>query len=121
MRVEFYRPDAPETVVAVATWDGSEAVLESAEDPATGAAVTRVFRAVPVATDDASLRTSAGSGVSMVEPGTLAWFRAAALTRAPKVGLTPRFQMDAPVGSGYDPAANYRSFRDQVARISLRD
>lgn len=121
MRVEFFRPEDPEKVVAVVSWDGHEAVLESAEDPATGAAVTRVFRPAPVATDDPSLITSAGSGVSLVEPGTLRWFRAAALTRGPKAGLSPRFLVSAPVGSGFDPASNYRSFRDQVARISLTD
>lgn len=121
MRIDFYHPDDPDTVVAVVEWDGTQAHLVRADGQATGAAVTRIFRAVPVTSDDPSLRTNAGQGASTIEPGTLQWFRAAALVRAPKVGLTPRFVADAPSGSGFDPASNYRSFRDQVARISATD
>lgn len=121
MRVDFYHAEEPEKIVATASWDGREAVLDRADDPATGAAVTRIFRAVPVVSDDPALRSSAGRGATVVEPGTLEWFRAAAQVRAPKVGLSARFIATVRVGSGYDPASNYRPFETQVERITQRD
>lgn len=121
MRVEFYRQEAPDTVVGSVRWDGREPVLEHAEDGATGAAITRIFRATPVVTDDASLRTLSGHGDSVLEPGSLEWLRAAALTRAPTAGLTARFVTQVRPGEGYDPAANYRTFQEQVERIAVAD
>ena len=121
MRIEFYRQDAPDAVVGTVRWDGREVILEGAEDGATGAAITRIFRASPVVTDDASLRTLSSHGESVIEPGSLDWLRAAALTRAPKVGLTPRFLAPVKHGEGYDPASNYRTFEQQIARIAASD
>jgi len=118
MRVEFYRAEDPAQVVGAAVWDGHEGLLESAEDGATGSAIVRIFRLTPVVTSDASLRTLSGKGDSVVEPGSLNWFRAAALSRAPRVGLTPRFVPEVRPGSGFDPAAQYRTFDDQMTRLA---
>jgi hypothetical protein len=118
MRVEFYREGSPETVVGAAAWEGREAVLLKAEDEATGHAILRIFRPTPVATSDASLRTLSGHGESVVEPGSLEWFRQAAVVRAPKVGLVPRFIPNVENGAGFDPAAQYRPFRDVMARLA---
>ncbi len=121
MQVEFYRPEDPETVVGVARWNGNEAELERAEDGATGAAIVRIFRSTPVVADDASLRTLSGKGESVMEPGSLDWFREAALVRGPKVGLTPRFVPVVRSGEGFDPAAQYRTFSDQMSRFASED
>ncbi len=121
MQVEFYRAEDPETVAGIARWNGNEAELERAEDAATGAAIVRIFRATPVVTDDASLRTLSGKGESVIEPGSLDWFREAALVRGPKVGLTPRFVPVIRPGDGFDPAAQYRTFTEQMARLAAED
>jgi len=118
MRVEFYRAEDPTKVVGEAVWDGREAHLDSAEDGATGSAIVRIFRQTPVVTNDASLRTLSGKGDSVIEPGSLDWFRAAAFTRSPRVGLTPRFMPVIRPGSGFDPAAQYRRFGDQMTRLA---
>ena len=115
--MEFYRDD-PAKVVGTARWDSREAVLERAEDEATGHAILRIFRPTPVVADDAALRTLSGRGESVLEPGSLDWFREAALTRAPTIGLTPRFVPDMEPGEGYDPAAQYRKFGEQMSRFA---
>ena len=118
MRIEFFRAEDPDQVVGSIRWDGREAFLERAEDAATGAAIKRIFRPTPVVTDDPSLRTLGGHGDSVIEPGSLTWLRAAASVRGPQSGLTPRFVAPVKPGEGYDPASNYRTFQEQVARIA---
>ena len=55
-----------------------------------------------------------------MRPGDLQWFRAVAQTRVPaETGLVARFVPGAPIG-GFDPAAGYRLFRDQIERLDER-
>jgi hypothetical protein len=119
VRVEFHRPEDPQDVVGSADWDGRRAVVR-ADDDEVRAALERVFRPAPVVIDDASLRHLGASGESVVQPGGLEWFRAAAIVRSPEAGLVPRFVATAPAGAGWDPAANYRRFSEQVRRITTR-
>jgi hypothetical protein len=98
--------------------DGRIAVEADDEDLA--AKLQRAFRPTPVVIDDASLRSAGTRGESVLEPGDLDWYRAVALVRVPaEVGLVPRFVTGPQVG-GYDPAANYRRFREQVERLDAR-
>jgi hypothetical protein len=115
VRVELYRPDAPDAVVAVATWDGRQARLDVKEVSVPG--LDRILRPTPVAIDDPALRHPGTSGPVVLQPGDLEWFRAALLTRAPQLGLAVRFVSGAVVG-GFDPASQYRSFEEQVERLT---
>jgi hypothetical protein len=105
--------------VGSATWSGDGVVVE-AEDPELRAKIERAFRAVPVVVDDRSLRYPGTSGESVVQPGDLEWFRAVAQVRVPaETGLVARSVPGVTIG-GYDPAANYRRFFEQVARLESR-
>ena len=115
MRAELYRPDAPESVVAIATWSDGRANLEVL-DPSIERLDTLV-RPTPVVVDDPSLRPPGTHGEALLEPGSSAWFRAAMQTRAEPLGLRVRFVAGQIVG-GWDPAASYRSFDEQVDRMS---
>jgi hypothetical protein len=116
MRAEFYRPDDPDTVVGTARWDGHKVHVD-AQDTETRSLIQRIFRASPVASDDASLRSQATSGESVFQPGSLEWFRTAALSRASGAGLTPRLVPEVPARTGWDPASAYRTFRQVVTRL----
>ena len=115
MRAELYRPDAPESVVAIATWSGGRAHHEVL-DASIERRETQV-RPTPGGVDDPSLRPPGTHGESLLEPGSSAWFRAAVQTRAEPLGLRVRFVAGHIVG-GWDPAASYRSFDEQVDRMS---
>ena len=115
MRAELYRPDAPNVVVAVATWDGRQARLDVKDASVPG--LDRIFRPTPIAIDDPALRHPGTSGPVVLQPGDLEWFRAALLTRAPELGLAVRIVSGAVVG-GFDPASQYRSFEEQVERLT---
>lgn len=115
MRAELYRPDRPEEVVAVASWDGREAHLEAKD--ASVAGLERILRPAPVVVDDASLRRQGTHGAALLQPGDLGWFRAALLTRAPELGLAVRFTSSVREG-GWDPAGEYRTFEEQVDRLT---
>jgi len=115
VRAELYRPDAPESVVAIATWSDGRANLEVL-DPSIERLDTLV-RPTPVVVDDPSLRPPGTHGEALLEPGSSAWFRAAVQTRAEPLGLRVRFVAGQIVG-GWDPAASYRSFDEQVDRLS---
>ncbi|MBI4260882.1 MAG: hypothetical protein HY658_09990 [Actinobacteria bacterium] len=117
MRVEFYRSDDPDTVAGVAAWDGRRAAVE-ADDDGVREAIARLFRPAPVVVDDASLRSLGSRGVSVLQPGSLQWFRAAALTRAAEAGLVARVVPGVTGQAGWDPAAAYRSFRESDDRIA---
>mgnify|MGYP000477659434 CR=1 FL=1 len=117
LRIEFHRPDAPEDVVGAATWDGRRVAVE-AEDPEVRSAIERVFRPTPVVVDDAVLRRMGARGEVVLHPSSVEWFEEAAFARAPEVGLIARVVRPRLEG-GWDPAGNYRRFRDQVRRLTL--
>jgi hypothetical protein len=80
----------------------------------------RAFRSTPVVVDDPARRYPGTNGESILQPGDLEWFRAVALGRArADTGLTPRF-VPNPSAGGYDPAANYRPFPEQIERLDAR-
>ena len=113
-------PPPPIPAVASATWLGDRADVAS-DDPELRAAIEHAFRPVPVVIDDPSLRYPGTSGELVLQPGDLEWFRAVAQVRVPaETGLVPRFVPGVRVG-GYDPAANYRRFPEQIARLEARD
>lgn len=120
MDLELYHPDDEQKLaVATARWDG-EHVTITAEDTNLRDRLAQAFRRAPVVVDDASLRRLGTSGVVVLQPGDLEWFRAVAETRVPKeTGLASRFVAQTVVG-GYDPAANYRPFGEQVERLDER-
>ena len=119
MKAEFYREDAPDDVIATATWDGRD-VTVACEDEALGAIVTKSFRRTPIVTDDAAYRRQGTSGEVQIQPGSLEWFRAATQVRATaESGLLARLVPGITEG-GFDPAAGYRSFDDAVERLSRR-
>jgi hypothetical protein len=115
VRAELYRPDAPNAVAAVATWDERQARLDVKDASVPG--LDRIFRPTPIAIDDPALRHPGTSGPVVLQPGDLEWFRAVLLTRAPELGLAVRFVSGAVVG-GFDPASQYRSFEEQVERLT---
>jgi hypothetical protein len=120
MKVELAAPDdeAKETI-ATAEWDGHEVTITS-DDDGRREALARAFRRTPVVTDDASYRRLGTSGDVVIQPGDLEWFRVVAQVRVPtETDLVARFVPGAPAG-GFDPAAGYRSFRDQVERLDER-
>ena len=115
MKVEFHTPDDPETVVGTATWDGTQASVESGDDEV-AAKLWKIFRVTPVIADDAAYRRMGTKGEVAVQPGNLEWFRAAAQVRAPEAGLVARLVPGVTEG-GYDPAAGYRTFEEAIERL----
>jgi hypothetical protein len=120
MRAEFAVPaDEEKTTVASAAWDGHEVTVTAADDEIRGA-LARAFRRTPLVMDDPAYRRSGTSGEVVVRPGDLEWFRAVAQVRVPaETGLVARFVPGSPIG-GFDPAAGYRRFRDQVKLLDER-
>jgi hypothetical protein len=117
MRVEFHRPDEPDTVVATAVWRHGTVTVE-AEDDAVRDTLIRAFRPTPVVVDDAALRRQGTHGEVVVQPGTLEWFRVVAKARATQEsGLSARFVPGVTEG-GYDPAAQYRTFEESVELLT---
>jgi len=115
MRAELYRPDDPETTVAVATWADGRASVESAGEPVEG--LDALLLATAVVVDDAALRRPGTHGASLLEPGSGEWFRAALLTRAEALGLAVRFVADR-VEGGWDPAQQFGGFEERVDRLT---
>jgi hypothetical protein len=118
VRVEFTRDGNGDEVVATARWDGRHAVVPSS-DPEIRAALQRVFRPTPVVVDDPSLRSLGARGESVIQPGSLEWFRVAAFTRGPAEGLGVRIVPEVAGQGGWDPAAAYRTFPDAVEQLVL--
>ncbi|MFL5790095.1 MAG: hypothetical protein ACJ76A_01200 [Actinomycetota bacterium] len=120
MNVEYYEPDDEQKLtVATAYWDGREITITS-QDAAAREALTYAFRRSPVVVDDPSLRRLGTHGPSTLQPGDLEWFRAVARYRATdESGLVARFVPGTIVG-GFDPAANYRRFEEQIERLDAR-
>jgi hypothetical protein len=115
IRAELYRHDAPEEVVAVATWRDGSGRIEATAAEIEG--LDSVLRPTPVVVDDAAFRPLGTHGDVALSPGTPAWFRAALVTRAGGLGLSVRFVAED-VRNGWDPAANYRTFEEQVGRLA---
>jgi hypothetical protein len=120
MNVEYYRPDDEQKEsVATVSWDGRE-VQVSSENAPVREALAHAFRRAPVVVDDPSRRRLGTSGPVMLQPGDLEWFRAVASSRATgEAGLAARFVPGAVIG-GFDPAAGYRTFDDQLERLDAR-
>jgi hypothetical protein len=117
MRVEFHRPEEPDTVVATAIWRNGTVTVE-AEDDAIRHTLMRAFRPTPVVVDDPALRRQGTHGEVIVQPGTLEWFREVSKARATQEsGLSARFVPGVTEG-GYDPAAQYRTFEQSVERLT---
>lgn len=115
MRAELYRPEHPETTLAVATWTGGRDSLEPVGEPAEG--LETILRPTPVVVDDTALRGPGTHGASLLEPGSGEWFRAALLDRAPKIGLAVRFVAER-VEGGWDPAQQYGGFEERIDRLT---
>jgi hypothetical protein len=115
MRAELHRPEDPDHPVAVATWDGRTARLEVLEGAPEGTA--DILRPTPVVVEDASLRRLGTHGEVLLHPGTFEWFREALRTRAEALGLAVRF-VPVRLEGGWDPAATYRTFEEQVERLT---
>jgi hypothetical protein len=95
-------------------------VVVDADDPKLRASIESAFRPVPVVVDDPALRYPGTSGASVLHPGDLEWFRAVAHVRVPaETGLVARSVPGVTLG-GYDPAANYRRFSEQIERLESR-
>ena len=120
MDVEYYQPeDEQKLTVATASWDGREVAITSNDD-GLRASLAHAFRRTPVVVDDPALRRLGASGPSTLQPGDLEWFRAVARSRATdESGLAARFVPGTIVG-GFDPAANYRRFEEQIERLDAR-
>lgn len=115
MRAELYRPDDPEKLVAVATWSHGRATIEVVDPSVPG--LDALLRPTAVVVDDPSLRGPGTHGESLLEPGSFGWFRAALVERAEALGLRVRFVAPEIVG-GWDPAASYNSFEQEVERLT---
>jgi hypothetical protein len=112
MRAEFFRPEAPDEVLAVVAWDGRSARIETA-DQTVREALERVFRPSPLVAADAASRPAGRTGETVLEPGDLDWFRGAAIVRGDLEGFAVRFVSET--AGGWDPAGAYRSMRAWVA------
>jgi hypothetical protein len=122
MRVEFRRPneEGEEELppVAVVTWDGRAAAVETGDDDVR-AGLVRAFRPTPVVTDDGAYRRQGATGAVVLQSGDLTWFRAVAQVRAPaETGLLARW-IPGIASGGFDPAAGYRRFEEQMDRLTL--
>ena len=115
IRAELYRPDDPDSTVAVATWGAASARIEPTAGEVEG--LDPLLRPTPVVVDDPALRPLGTHGDVVLWPGSLEWFRAALLTRAPALGLAVRFVVDE-IANGWDPASNYRTFEEQARRLA---
>jgi hypothetical protein len=117
MKVEYHREDDPDAVVATAVWEGGEVAIAT-EDETVAAQLATAYRHTPVVADDGSYRRKGTTGVVVVQPGDLEWFRAASQVRgAALTGLVARLVPGVTEG-GFDPAAGYRSFEAQIERLS---
>jgi len=112
---ELFRLDAPEHVVAVATWNDGDPRLET-RDPSVGG-LDRLLRRTPVVVPGGFTRRPGMSGDTVLQPGGTEWFREALLTRSASLGLSVRFVAED-VTNGWDPAANYRTFAQQERRLA---
>jgi hypothetical protein len=120
MNVEYSRADDEQKqTVATVSWNGRE-VAVTAEGASARDELAHAFRRTPVVVDDPSLRRAGTSGPVVLQPGDLEWFRAVARYRATEeTGFVARFVPGAVIG-GFDPAAGYRTFDEQLERLDAR-
>ena len=117
MKIELHHPDQPDAVVATVSWTNGQPVIE-AEDDILRTTLQKVFRRTPVVIDDPSYRRMGTAGDVMIQPGDLEWFRAVVQARIPaEAGLAGRFVPGVTEG-GFDPAAGYRTFEEQIERLT---
>jgi len=117
MKVELHLPDEPDAIVATVGWIGGDAVVDT-DDDAIRTSLGKVFRRTPVVIDDASYRRLGTSGAVLIQPGDSGWFRAVVQSRLPaEAGLVGRFVPGVTEG-GFDPAAGYRTFEEQIERLT---
>jgi hypothetical protein len=109
VRAEVFKPDSPDHIVGVASWDGAGVRIE-AEDDAARTVLSRIFRPTAISVDDPALRTAGTAGPVVLPPGTLRWFQAAARTRSQAEGLSVRLVPEGTMAVGWDPAGAYRTF-----------
>ena len=112
MLAEFFRADAADQPVGRAVWRGGGVVIEDAESH-DGERIRRILRPTPVVADHEP-RAPGTSGPTLLAPGSLRWFAAAARTRAPAEGLSVRFVPSSGDRMGFDPAGLYRRFDEQA-------
>jgi hypothetical protein len=113
VRAAFFKPDSPDHIVGIATWDGAGVRIEAADDAAR-TVLSRIFRPTAISIDDPALRTAGASGPVVSPPGSLPWFQAAARTRSPAEGLSVRLVPEGRVTMGWDPAGAYRTFGEVI-------
>lgn len=113
MRAQFFRGDDE---VGSALWTGDDIEVEATDD-SIREALERVFHRSPVVVDDPALRSYGTSGPTVLQPGPLRWFTAAARARGEAEGFLVRFLPEAPGAMGWDPAGTYRRFSDAIERI----
>jgi hypothetical protein len=107
VRAEFYKPEDPDLIVGSAEWAGRRAVITAGGDEAREA-LERIFRISAVPIDDPSTRPPGSTGVTVIGPGNIEWFRAAALVRGAEEGYSVRFATNAP--GGWDPALDPQTY-----------
>lgn len=117
MRVLFHRPEEPDTVVGSATWRSGTVEID-ADDEGVRRGIRRIFRAAPVRIDDPSMRSYGTAGPVVLAPGSLKWFRAAAVGRSEPEGFAVRFLPVSGGPMGWDPAGAYRTFDDAIQRMA---
>ncbi|MGH2683711.1 MAG: hypothetical protein ACRDIX_10805 [Actinomycetota bacterium] len=111
IRAEFFRPRTPETVIGTVEWDGRRPRIE-AKNSAVRDVLARIFRPTPALVDDVATRPLGASGETVLEPGDLTWFIAAARVRSKEERLG--FRLVASMSGGWDPAGSYRPMRAWV-------
>jgi hypothetical protein len=116
VRAEFFEPDAPDEVLGAAEWTG--AGIEVDAQGSARETIARIFRRIPVIVDDPAIRSAGTSGPTVLPPGTLVWFNAAARVRAEEEGLRVRFVPKTANAMGWDPAGAYRPFAQAVERMA---
>ena len=117
MKVELSRPDEPDSVVATISWADNRPVIDTSDD-ILRATLQKVFRRTPVVLDDPSYRRLGTSGDVLIQPGGSGWFRAVVQARIPaETRLSARFVPGVTEG-GFDPAAGYRTFEQQIERLT---
>ena len=117
MRIEFLPLEDHDQVVGSAVWDGHRAVLEASEEPVRSS-LERIFLASQVVVEDGSFRYLGATGEAVLQPGSLDWFREAALARSKEQGLRARIVPEVQGEGGWDPAAAYRPFREIMKRLT---
>jgi hypothetical protein len=114
VRAEIFRPESPDRIVALATWAEDGAELRVFDDAVEG--LEGLLRRTPVVVPGGFPKQIGATGDTVEQPGSPRWFRAALLRRTEALGFGVRF-VEEDLTNGWDPAANYRTFRQQERRL----